>query len=310
MCKLTEEQLNIAKELYAAGETYHDVSVYLKDRYDINISSESLRYYVTRRDKPKVTLRDKLNEDGIEKVLVLSDLHCPYHSDYILDIVGKHKDEINTLILGGDIIDCYNISSFPKLDPKPLHVEMAECHRLLKEISDLIPDVKKILILGNHEQRWKKYLGSAKSEVNSLHSDNILYEITKGFEVHDRIAGVTTIYEPLDYEVIDNWFIQYNDCVVAHPTSFSKVAAKTSQMSLDYFKERDVDFNVVLIAHTHKISSCMKYGKHAFEIGCTCKPQGYAESGKLTYTQQCNGYYLAVFRDNKFDVNESRQYVL
>jgi hypothetical protein len=37
---------------------------------------------------------------------------------------------------------------------------------------------------------------------------------------------------------------------------------------------------------------------------------GYSKSGKVTYTPQDYGYYLATFKDNKLDVNESRLYKL
>lgn len=310
MCKLTNEQIELAKDMFEDGVTYHEICRYIEDMDGTVINPESLRYYITRKDKPKVTLKDKLAEDGITKTLVMSDLHCPYHCDDILDIVTKHASEIDTLVLGGDIIDCYSISSYPTLEPRPLVTEMASCHRLLKSIQDIIPHVKKIVIKGNHELRWEKYLGSMKSEVNKLHSANILQEIIKGFEQHDRQAGTVTIYEPLDYEVIDDWYCQVNDVIVCHPLSFSRVAAKTSQMALDYFVERGVDFKTCLVAHTHKVSSCIKYGKHAIEIGCLAKPQNYANSGRLTYTQQINGYYLATFKDNKFDINTSRNYII
>lgn len=308
--KVTEEMIEKGRQLLDMGYTYFDISVYFENVFNVHVNPESVRYYITRRDKPKLTERDKLADVGITKMLVLSDIHCPYQISNILEIVEKHKDEIDTLVLGGDIIDCYSISSFATLEPRPLVVEMASCHRLLKDIQDIIPNAKKIIIKGNHELRWEKYLSSMKSEVNKLHSDNIMQEIVKGFEYHDRHAGTVTKYEPLDYEVIDDWYCQVNDVIVCHPLTFSRVAGKTSEMALNYFVEHGENFNACLVAHTHKVSSCYKYGKYAAEIGCLCLPQEYANSGKLTYTQQINGYYLATFKDGKFDINESRNYVI
>lgn len=308
--KLTDEQVNVGKELFNSGLTYYEISDYFRNTYGISMHPESIRYWITRKDKPKLTKVEKLEQNGVEKVLVLSDLHIPFQREDVLDIIEKHKDEITVLVLGGDIIDCYAISSFPVLEPKPLVEEMAECHKFLKQVQDIIPDVTKILIKGNHELRYEKYLIKAGSELNKLHSDNILKEVVKGFEHNDRANGKVTTYAPLDYEVIDDWFVKVNDMIVCHPLSFSRVAAKTSQMALDYFVERGYDFNVCLIAHTHKMSSCWKYAKYAVEIGCLCKPQPYANKGKLTYTQQLCGYHLAVFKDGKYDINESRNYYL
>lgn len=310
MCKLTNEQIELAKDMFEDGVTYHEICRYIEDMDGTVINPESLRYYITRKDKPKLTMRDKLAEDGIEKVLVISDLHIPYHRPDLLDIVRKHKDEINVLVLGGDIVDCYSCSSYPTLEPISLVDEMAECHKILKQIQDIIPDVRKILIKGNHEERYKRHLINITSELNKLHSDNILKEIVKGFEHNDRVNGKVITYSKLDYEVVDNWWCMVNKTIICHPITFSRVAAKTAQMALDYFMERGHDFDSVLIAHTHKIASAIKYGKYSYEIGCTCKTQEYSETGKLTYERIHNGYFVATYTNGKFNPNESRQYYL
>ena len=311
MCRLTEEQISYAKGLYARGLTYYDTCRELESMYGVVINPESLRYYITKKEKPKIAFVDKLKDEGIEKVLYISDIHVPYNRDDIIDICAKHKDEISTLVIGGDLIDCYCISSFGSLDPMPLVDEMAKTHNLLKRIQDITPNVKRYMILGNHEERYKKYLEKNKSELNQLHSSNILKEIVCGFERHDRQSGTVVKYEKLDYHVEDSWFMKLNDTIICHPISFSRVGAKTAQMALDYFVERgQYDFSNILVAHTHKISSVVKYGKYAYEIGCLCLPQSYAESGKLTYEKLQNGYFLATYKNGIFDPNESRQYYL
>lgn len=310
MCKLNEELIKISKDMYDKGETYYNICRYLEEQFKAVINPESLRYYITRKDKPKLTVKDKLADEGIEKVLVISDLHIPFHRNDVLKIVEKHKDEISTLVFGGDVIDCHSISSFPVLEPKPLVEEMAECHKLLKQIQDITPNVRKIMIKGNHELRFEKYLCNAGSELNKLHSDNILKEIVKGFEHNDRQNGKVTKYDELDYEVIDSWYCQVNDMIVCHPLNFSRVSAKTAQMALDYFVEQGVNFACCLVGHTHKQSSTWKYGKYAVEIGSLCQPQEYANKGRLNYTQQLSGYHIATFVNGKYDFNESRQYVL
>lgn len=308
--KLTDEMMEYGKQMLEYGFSYYEISMAFSNKFGFDMNPESVRYYLTRKDKPKLTAREKLIEDGIEKVLVLSDLHIPFNREDILDIVDKHKDEISTLVLGGDILDCHGISSFATLEPRPLVEEMADCHKILKQIQDIIPNVRKILIKGNHELRYEKYLCKATSELNKLHSDNILKEVVKGFEHNDRQNGKVIIYDKLDYEVIDSWYCQVNDMIVCHPLNFSRVSAKTAQMALDYFVEQGMGFNCCLVAHTHKCSSTWKYGKYAVEIGAMCKPQEYANKGRLTYTQQLCGYHLAVFKNGLYDVNESRQFIL
>lgn len=308
--KLTEEQIEFGKSLVELGETYFEVALQLMDKYGIYMHPESVRYHLARKSKPKLTEVEKLANEGIEKVLVISDIHVPFNRDDILDVVAKHAHEISAIILGGDIADCVSVSSYDPLDALPLADEMAVIHQLLKQIQDITPNVKRYLIKGNHETRWARYMAKNPNELNKLHSDNILNEVIKGFQYHDRLRGRIVTYDKLDYICLDDWFVVYNDMIVCHPITFSRVAGKTASMALDYFMERGIDFNTCLIAHTHKQSSCFKYGKYAAEIGCMCKPMGYASSGKLTYTQQQCGYHLAVFVNDKYDVNQSRTYTI
>ena len=308
--KITDEQIEFGKTLFKNGATYYDVSIELYDKYGIYMHPESVRYYLTRRDKPKLTVVEKLANEGVEKVLVLSDIHVPFECKEVLEVVEKHKDEISSIILGGDIVDCVAVSSFDPLDALPLIDEMVAAHQLLKQIQDMTPNVKRIIIKGNHEERYAKYLSKHPNELNKLHSDNIIQEIVKGFEYYDRLKGVVSKYDTLDYLVIDDWWTNYKGMIVCHPITYSKVAARTAQSALEYFVERSVDFDTCLVAHTHKQSSCFKFGKYSVEIGCMCKPMGYASSGRLSYTQQQNGYHLAVFVDGKYDINQSRNYTI
>lgn len=306
----TQESISFAQAMLDEGKTYYEVSRELERTFGFVVNPETVRMKLVRSKKPKLTQVEKLRNEGITKTLVLSDLHCPYNVETILEIVAEHAKVIDTLIIGGDVIDCFAISSFHPLAPKPLLTEMAYCHQLLKDIENITPDVKKILIKGNHELRFEKYMATNDSELNDMHSSNILYEICRGFEYHDKQNGRVVSYEPLDYEVVDNWFVQHNDMIVCHPLSFSRVPAKVAYNAVEYFVRNGMNFNACLVAHTHHYGACQNLGKTTVEIGCLCKPQDYAASGKLNYTPQDRGYHLAVFKDGEYCFNMSRQYLL
>lgn len=309
--KLTGEQIKVGKELFDSGLTYYEISDYFKNIYGISINPESIRYWVTRKDKPKLTKVEKLEQNGMEKVLVLSDLHCPYHREDILDIVERHKDEISMIIFNGDIVDCKPISKFVELGRGSLIDEMASTHELLKQIDDMTPTIKKVMTLGNHENRMGKYMASKANELNDLHTDNILREIVEGFKKVDHEKGQVTYYNPLsNYEVVDNWFYEYNGMICCHPLSFSKIPARTAYNAVEYFVRNGFTFDVCLVAHTHHLGWCKNLGKFTVETGCLCKPMDYASTGKLTYVPQDCGYHLAVFKNGKYDVNESKQIIL
>ena len=308
---LSDKQISEGKDLYTKGYNYYYISQYYFEKYGINIHPESVRYYITRKDRPKITIKEKLSNDGIEKVLVLSDLHIPYHRGDIVDIVKKHKDEISMIIFNGDIIDCKPISKFVELGRGTLINEMATCHGLLKEIDNLTPNIRKVMILGNHENRMEKYMATKQSELNDLHSSNILREICDGFKRADHNKGTIVYYNKLpNYEILDNWFFEYNGMICCHPLSFSKIPARTAYNAIEYFVRNGFNFDTCLVAHTHHYGACMNLGKYTVETGCLCKPQPYSSVGKLNYVPQDYGYHLAVFKNGKYDINESRNYIL
>jgi len=255
-------------------------------------------------------LTDRLTEKGITKALVLNDLHVPFNLD-IMEVVEKHKNEISMIVFGGDVIDCDDISKFPRLGKRPLVHEMIQLHRLLKQIDKATPNVEKFIISGNHENRFAKHMALNRSALNDMHGDNILREVTNGFMHYDRENGTETRYEELtNYKVFDEWYCQIYDLVVCHPLDFSRVNAKIAVNAVEYFLANGFDFNAIAVGHTHKQAQTIKYGKWTCETGCMCQEMQYAKVGKLGYTPQVNGYLLASFQDGQFDANESKAYLI
>ncbi len=300
------EWIELAKQLRNEGYSYGQISKYIYDKLNVYVNDETVRYNITRKFKDSLTKKDKLAKEGYKKVLVLNDLHCPFNLD-ILEIVEKHKDEISMIILGGDTIDCEEVSSFPRVGKKPLVKEMIQVHSLLKKIDNLTPNIKKITLMGNHEKRFSKYLAVTNTALNDIHSENIMKEIINGFTYYDRENDVEhKFFELKNYEVMDDWFYMVYDLIVCHPLSFSKINGRTAVSAVEYFMSHNFDFNAIAVAHTHKIASTIKYGKWCCETGSLCLEMDYAVSGKLSYTPQDNGYLLASFYEGKFDKNESK----
>ena len=100
--KISKEQIAYMEDQFLQGrKTYTQIAMDLATKFGISVSSDTVRYFVTRKKKVKQTYRQKLKNDGIEKVLVLSDLHIPFQREDILDVVKKHKHEVSTIIFGG-----------------------------------------------------------------------------------------------------------------------------------------------------------------------------------------------------------------
>lgn len=247
---------------------------------------------------------DDIND--IERVLVLSDLHIPFHKEEdIINIVKEHSN-VSTIILAGDILDCFSVSTFPKEMHIPLYEELKTASSVLKKIDKLTPNIKKIVFRGNHEFRFKRYLAKFQSEFSPLVSDDVLEILKNGFTYRDYKNNKRTV-EPLsdNYEIVDSWYYIYKDLVLAHPTSFSKIPMRTCVSTYDYFKNQGVDFKALAIGHTHKAGTVIHAGTLLCELGCLCKQMDYSNNGNVNYTPQTNGYGLFVFHKDKVDIYNS-----
>ncbi len=248
-----------------------------------------------------------------EKVLVLSDLHAPFHrEELIIETIKQHRHEISTIIFGGDIIDCESVSSFPKEFRKPLIEEMIITYKFLNRIDKLTAGIKKILIWGNHEERFVRYLSNNKGELNLFHSDNILENIVNGFTYHDRLQRRKYLYPALsnNFKVINKWFVKYNDLIVAHPKNFSKIPLRTAVSTVEHFLKRGFNFNTCFIGHTHKWGSTEHYSIWTGELGCLCHSMEYADKGNINYSPQIYGYAIFAFENGITVYDDSKLYKL
>ena len=97
-----------------------------------------------------------------QKVAVLGDLHIPYHNKLMVkNFIQFVKDEQpDQIILNGDVVDFYDLSSFDKNPERlnKLQEELDICVDLLKNLRKNCPKSKIIYILGNHENRLRRFL--------------------------------------------------------------------------------------------------------------------------------------------------------
>lgn len=114
-------------------------------------------------------------ETGSELVTIadIGDTHNPYQDMEALElaeiIIAEVKPEI--LIYGGDVCDFYQVSKFDK-DPgriDELDADIKNTKAMFQRHKKRFPSVKKkILLGGNHEDRWQKFLWTTASALASL----------------------------------------------------------------------------------------------------------------------------------------------
>ena len=98
---------------------------------------------------------------SVTRLLILSDVHIPYHNVEAVTLAlqyGKDRN-VNGIMLNGDILDFYGLSTFEK-DPRKrrfsAELEMGrEFLKILRKEFDGVPIYYK---LGNHEERYERYL--------------------------------------------------------------------------------------------------------------------------------------------------------
>lgn len=101
-------------------------------------------------------------------VLVISDLHIPYHDiDAItiaLDYGKKHK--VNTILILGDLIDNAQISKFERdLRKRSVKQEFEATKQFLIQLRKAFPLANIFWAKGNHCIRWEKFLMNKVQEI-------------------------------------------------------------------------------------------------------------------------------------------------
>jgi len=212
------------------------------------------------------------------RMVVISDMHCPFQDDTAIWLVNQfcrwYKPHI--VIIDGDLIDFYAISKFDKsperATPDAFQAEVETARAVLAEIRKANPKARIILVVGNHEFRLRKYL-YLKSMQDPLFGKilqlanaapvNILSRLLKLNELGIELADLN----PDIAKFTDN-YIKIGNLYIGHWDRANKHAAYTAKNLL-------VDKGVNgLQAHTHRIGTHIKTtlgGTLEFhEIGCLC----------------------------------------
>jgi predicted phosphodiesterase len=101
-------------------------------------------------------------------ILLISDLHIPYHSiDAITAALdyGK-KENVNTILINGDLIDFYGCSRFEK-DPRKRSIkhEFDTTKEFLRILRATFPNAQIYWLKGNHDVRYEHWLMAKAPEV-------------------------------------------------------------------------------------------------------------------------------------------------
>ena len=199
----------------------------------------------------------------IERCVVMSDLHIPFHDKksvaLVLSFVKKFRPDV--MFLNGDIIDCFNISAYTKhpATKESLRDEIDETRVFLADCRKAVGDDARIIyVQGNHEYRLQRFLAQKARELFELEG------LTLAEQLHFKDLGIQSV-EGRNKEN----YVQYGNVFVGHWDKANKWAGYTAKGLVE-------DKGVSIIqGHTHKVGMHTRRRMDGttligVEYGCLC----------------------------------------
>ena len=244
--------------------------------------------------------KGRVNEDET-RILCISDMHIPFNRD--IKEFFKYKGKVDTLVLNGDIIDNYSMSSFTKMYRLSLVEELIQARELLIELIEEIKPKKVTVVTGNHEIRLGKKIADkiGSDLLDLMPRDALAFLFDTGFNYYDRIKKCKTVYTPIDEEVdcevnyVGNFWTKEGKTIFVHPQAFRGTTLGTVGKAYDYFTAIGEDFQSIIMAHTHKLGMYVMNDKYLYEQG-TCANLNHMDYQdlKLPKSSQVNGYMYII----------------
>lgn len=113
------------------------------------------------------------------RILLLSDIHLPYHDDdALMDALefGLEND-VNCIYLNGDTMDMYQLSRHEKNPAnRSFSYELDVCRTFLKGLRTMFPNAHIVYKIGNHDERYAKFINANPQllGVDEFGLDNLL----------------------------------------------------------------------------------------------------------------------------------------
>lgn len=115
---------------------------------------------------------------GASRALLLYDVHAPYHDEEALELAVQHGVDsgCDCVILVGDFMDFYACSFWEK-DPRQrdFAAELETGRQMLRGIRQAFPGKQIIYKLGNHEERYERWMVTKAPELLGIED----FELTK-----------------------------------------------------------------------------------------------------------------------------------
>lgn len=294
------------------GLTVVKIAELLNEESEIPRGESSLRMYY--KGYKAGLERSRGNDFIAERILCISDLHCPFQLP--LETFSSYVGRVDVLVLNGDIVDGQGISKFSRTYRLSPMEEIIGARTYLWNLIGMLKPKKVLINYGNHDIRFQSYLAkNIDTDLLELMPKTPLELIfDDGFHHYDKKSGTKTWYDPLkellpdvSLEYTGNWWCQYKGIIFCHPSAYSSGVMKTSENALAYFRNEGLIFTELVMAHTHKLGEFTVGNTTMYEQGCCCDiTQNNYRDGTLTLSQKEGFLYLCLDRDGKVVRDETK----
>ena len=294
--------LTLAKKIYAEHPLLFNSIEHVRD---------ALRYHTGKKgntDRKKVEGRDTVQEveynycpfDNIpesfeetrepyvlasstKKILVLSDIHFPYHNAKALKAAISQgiESQVDCIVLNGDILDFYALSDFSKDPSKPKFKQEIELGKwFLKELRLAFPKAQIYYKIGNHEMRLERYLKVKAPEI--FDSEEFRLDILLEFNKHHVILiDKYTVIKAGHLNIIHGH--EYKGAGGVYPAKYIYSKSKVN----------------TLCGHYHRSSTYLDKNMDGeyhggFSTGCLCE----LSPDYMPYNEWVHGFAIVEMREN------------
>lgn len=199
----------------------------------------------------------------VERAIVISDLHIPFHDTRAIAVVLAIIEDLQPdhIFLGGDVVDFYALSRFDK-DPRRalmLQDELDQAVDVLSLIRDAAPEAKIVYVEGNHEVRLRAFLNGRAPELSGLRVLTL--------ESLLRLDELAVEFVPMKGKTA---YARFGGIKIGHFDRVNKQSAYTAKLLMD-------DYACDLLqGHTHRLGTHLRKTadepmKMAGETGCLCQ---------------------------------------